>query len=53
MCQVITNPAATSAANGWPKYSIGSTSYFSAALSIDSVITNKPNSLAAFKADCG
>jgi hypothetical protein len=53
MCQVITDPAAASAANGWPEYSIGSTSYFNADLSIDSVITNKPNSLAAFRADCG
>lgn len=53
MCQVITNPAAASSANNWPSYTVGPTSYFSAALQIDSVITNKPNSLAAFKADCG
>ena len=53
MCQVITHPAAASAANNWPSYTVGPTSYFNAPLSIDSVITNRPNSLAAFKQDCG
>lgn len=53
MCQIITNPAAASAANNWPKYTVGPTSYFSAALQINSDISQFPKSEAAFKADCG
>lgn len=55
MCQFITNPAASSAANGFVKYTVGPTSYFSANLSpgINSNIAQFPADEAAYKADCG
>lgn len=51
-CQAIYHPAQASAANNWPSYTVGPTSYFSADLQINSDITQFPNSVAAYKADC-
>ena len=50
---VILHSAQASAKWGWPSYTVGPTSYFSAALSINSDITQFPNSLSTFKADFG
>lgn len=51
MATVILHSATASAKWGWPSYSVGPTSYFSAALQINSDITQFPNSAAAFRAD--
>lgn len=53
MSQLLTNPAGYAKAENWPVYTVGYHSYFSAALSINSDITQFPNSMAAFKTDFG
>jgi Fibronectin type III domain len=55
MYQIFTNPTAAASKWGWPAYTVGYHSYFNAYPSggYDSILTDAPNSFAAFKANFG
>lgn len=49
--QFLTNPSAAATRYGWPLYTVGYWSYFNADISVNSDITQFPNSITAFRAD--